>query len=326
MPQQIDVEKDPFLVLLTDALRAGPGSPEWREAVAKLKAGGTEADEYRLLIEAREALESGREYRSVRAGPGFTRKLLNNLDSEPETARRAFPLTGFIAGMAVLVIAAIVGVVIHELYRSGEVNPAPRGNVDELANRYLSNTLLATDFDNAIPPAWRTIGSLPVEADNGLKPAGAGVLPDSGYAGGGVVMSQPIAADQTFSVTVTLQIHTAGQGIIPQVFVANSSDFSSDRATAAQELVWELEGTEQKVVADGRVERQAKLPPRAQTLVIRMVLNKDLAIVDSGDDHHLWAGPNALGDGARYVGVRFIRTAGKPDADIRIQSVRVQKN
>ena len=68
---QLDFDSDAFLTLLTDALRAGPGSPQWHDALRTLRAGGIEhADEYRLLVAAREHLESGREYRSIRAGPG----------------------------------------------------------------------------------------------------------------------------------------------------------------------------------------------------------------------------------------------------------------
>jgi len=55
MPSQIDTN-DPFLILLTDALRAGPGSPQWHEAVSQLKLAGENVDEYKLLIEARESL------------------------------------------------------------------------------------------------------------------------------------------------------------------------------------------------------------------------------------------------------------------------------
>lgn len=322
-----DVENDPFLLLLTDALRAGPGSPEWRDAVGKLKSGGEQVDEYRLLIEAREALESGKDYRSVRAGPGFTRKLLSNLEADQsDSARRAFPLTGFIAGLAVLVIAAVVGIAIHELSSHAPVIPAPHGNVDELANTYLPTTVLATDFDSGIPAGWQKIGSLPVEADKGLVATKASVAENS-FLGGGLVLSDPISADQTFSVSVTLQIHGTGSGLIPQIFVANSPEFSSDRATAAQELVWELEDAEQKVVVGGRVERQAKLPNRTQSLTVRIILNKDLAIVEStdGDSHRLWSGPHTLGDQPRYLGVRFIRTGAKSDADVSVQSVRVQK-
>ena len=321
-----DVENDPFLLLLTDAC-AGPGSPEWRDAVAKLKSGDGQVDEYRLLIEAREALESGKDYRSVRAGPGFTRKLLSNLEADQsDSARRAFPLTGFIAGLAVLVIAAVVGIAIHELSSHAPVIATPHGNVDELANTYLPTTVLATDFDSGIPAGWRKIGSLPVEADKGLVATKA-TVPENGFLGGGIVLSDPIPADQTFSVSITLQIHSTGTGLIPQIFVANSPDFSSDRATAAQELVWELEGAEQKVVVGGRVEEQAKLPSRTQSLTVRIILNKDLAIVEStdGESHRLWSGPHTLGDQPRYFGVRFIRTGGKSDADVSIQSVRIQK-
>lgn len=323
-----DVENDPFLLLLTDALRAGPGSPEWREAVAKLKSGGEQVDEYRLLIEAREALESGKDYRSVRAGPGFTRKLLNNLESnEPAGDRRPFPLTGLIVGLSVLVIAVIVGIALHALSSHGPVNPAPQGTVEELANTYLPTTLLATDFDAAIPQGWKSIGSLPLEVNKGLV-ASKATVPENGFVGGGLVLSTPIPADQTFSVSVTLQIHGTGAGLIPQVFVANSADFSSDRATAPQELVWELEGSDQKVVVGGRVEKQAKLGGKVQSLTVRLILNKDLAIVESadGESRRLWSGPHTLGDQPRYVGVRFIRTGGKSGAEISFQSVRVQKS
>src|SRR3954463_2717514 len=80
------VETDPLFQLLTDALRAGPGSPEWHQAVAKVREGGVaapeHADEFRLLVAVREHLESGRDWRAVRAGPGFTRKLFERLDEE----------------------------------------------------------------------------------------------------------------------------------------------------------------------------------------------------------------------------------------------------
>lgn len=325
MPQQTDLEKDPFLVLLTDALRAGPGSPEWRDAVGKLKVSGEETDEYRILIEAREALESGKDYRSIRAGAGFTRKLLNNLEAErSEPSRRSLPLAGWIAVLAALVIAAVIGVAIYQLYPRGNQTSAPRVNVDELANTYLPTTVLSSSFESAIPSDWRQIGNLPVQADKGLSAARTGV-PENGYRGGGVVITTPLAADQTFSATVSLQIRATGEALIPQIFVANSPEFSLDRAIAAQELVWELEGNEQKVVVGGRVEKQLKLPPKTQTLTVRLILNKDLAVVES-DGTRIWAGPHALGDPARYVGIRFIRTSGESVANINFKSVQVHKN
>ena len=67
--QAID-DKDPLLVLLTEALRAGPGSPAWHQAISTLRADQPEMAEYKMLLTAREHLESGRRYRSVRAGSG----------------------------------------------------------------------------------------------------------------------------------------------------------------------------------------------------------------------------------------------------------------
>src|SRR2546423_13445125 len=85
MAEVLDAENDEFLKLLAEALRSGPGSPEWHEAVQKLRAGGAgraDADEYRLILQAREDLESGKGYRAVRAGPGFTKKVMEQVERE----------------------------------------------------------------------------------------------------------------------------------------------------------------------------------------------------------------------------------------------------
>lgn len=321
-----DLEKDPFLVLLTDALRAGPGSPEWRDAVAKLKTSGQNVDEYRLLIEAREALESGKEYRSVQAGSGFTRKLMTNLEQEPpgDTNRRPFPIAGFIAALAGLVILGLIALVVYKVVARNPVSPGTRSSIDDLQSTYFPNPVLAASFDDGIPAGWRTIGSLPVTADKGLRPGDAAV-PEGGYIGGGIVMTAPLAADQSFSAQITLEIKGTGDALIPQVFVSNSPDFSPDRATGPQELVWQLQANEEKVVVDGRVERQSPLPSHIQSLTIRFVLNKDLAIVES-DGKRLWSGPNSLGDQPRYLGVRFVRTNGKSTGDVSFQKIQVQKS
>lgn len=326
MPQPTDLEQDPFLVLLTDALRAGPGSPEWRDAVAKLKAADENVDEYRLLIEAREALESGKDYRSVRAGPGFTRKLMTNLDEERHAGagRRHFPLAGFIAAVAGLVILGAIALVVYKLVPRNPVNPGTRSSLDDLQSTYFPNQVLATHFEMGIPAGWRTIGSLPVTADKGLRPGDAAV-PDGGYIGGGIVMTAPLPADQPFSAQITLEVKSPGDALIPQIFVSNSSDFSPDRAIGQQELVWQLQGKEEKVVVGGRVERQSAVPGHTQTLTIRFILNKDLAIVES-DGNRLWAGSNGLRDQPRYLGVRFVRTDGKSTGDVSFQKIQVQKS
>src|SRR5258708_39311279 len=74
MPETVDLQSEQFMTLLTDALRSGPGSPEWHQAVKALRASNQNVDEYQLLYAARERLEAGEGCRSVRAGPGFTRQ------------------------------------------------------------------------------------------------------------------------------------------------------------------------------------------------------------------------------------------------------------
>src|SRR5436305_1878492 len=54
MPQEVDFESDALGKLLTDALRAGPGSPQWHEATLRLSDDtSAQAQEYKRLLEAR---------------------------------------------------------------------------------------------------------------------------------------------------------------------------------------------------------------------------------------------------------------------------------
>lgn len=318
MATQADIEKDPFLVLLTDALRSGPGSPEWRDAVAKLKSSGESVDEYRLLVEAREALESGKDYRSVRAGPGFTRKLLNNIDQEQSSGGKPFPVAGTIAVIAGLVILGGLALAIYQFYPRAANPGSSKAAIDELASTYFPTRLISATFQDALPQGWRKIGSLPVDVGAGLH-----VGESENPAGGGIVANDPVPADQAFSMQVTLKVVTPSPNLIPQIFVANSSDFSADRATSEHELVWQLEGSDQKVVVGGSVEKQLAAPPHSKELTVRIIVNRDLAIVEAGGQR-LWAGPHQLGDHPRYLGVRFIRPGGKPSGDISVQSIAVQ--
>src|SRR5687768_16255482 len=101
-------DSDPFFQLLTEALRAGPGSAQWGEAVTMRRYGGVEwADEYRLIIRSREDMEKGRDFRRVTAGPGFTRKVLEAVEQEGGRRRNGVPTTTLIAILAGLVILGV---------------------------------------------------------------------------------------------------------------------------------------------------------------------------------------------------------------------------
>jgi len=161
-----NVQADPMFQLLTDALRAGPGSPEWHQAVSKLRQGGVEhADEYKLLVAVREHLESGRDYRSIRAGPGFTRKLLEGLDkAEPVRRRDGPPVATMIAAVSGLVLLAVVAFVIVQLVKRGQVAPQP-GETTDLQHAYFPTVVAQATFDapgGAVPPGWKSIGELSI--------------------------------------------------------------------------------------------------------------------------------------------------------------------
>src|SRR5215211_3386908 len=182
---QANVETDPMFQLLTDALRAGPGSPEWHQAVTKLRAGGMEyGDEYQMLIEAREHLESGKEYRSVRAGAGFTRKLLDGIDKEEPPGGSTLgwlPTANLIAALSALAILAVLAVVVYKLWP--RETPGGGGpTITELESAFFPTQVAAATFDEppgtasgngADPPAgWASIGQLKLETTRpGLRPS-----------------------------------------------------------------------------------------------------------------------------------------------------------
>jgi len=323
MSQQIEVENDPFLILLTDALRAGPGSPQWHEAVSKLKENGENVDEYRLLVEARQALESGKDYRSIRAGAGFTRKVMEGLEQQPAQHKPRISLASLIALLAGVLVIAIIVIAVVALWPKQQGGQDAKA-IEELATTYFPTQALSADFTSGIPSGWGKIGALPVDAASGLRPSTHTAIP-SGYIGGGVVSDSSFAPDQPLDVETSVRLNQPTANLIAQVFVSDSSDFSSDRAVSfGNELVWQVEGAAQKVVAAGRVEHQSKIAAKGQTHTIRILLRGDLAVVEQ-DNRRIWAGHSGLGSKPRYVGVRFIRTGEKATDDVSVQSIKVLK-
>src|SRR5436190_15011609 len=180
----LDFASDQFLQLLTDALRAGPGSPEWHEAVEALRTNGiAEKNEYRLLISARENLEKGKKYRSVRAGPGFGRKLDDALDAEA-TGRKGAPTTSVVAIVSAGLLLAAAAVLLYLLFPGG----APTAAIEKLSTTYFVEPVLERGFDYSIAKDFDRIGSLNIETQRGLHPAGE----DQSVAlsGGGIVWTQ----------------------------------------------------------------------------------------------------------------------------------------
>ena len=332
MPRAANIESDPFFELLTDALRAGPGSPQWHQAVQRLRQSGNAipgGDEYRLLCDAREHLESGREYRSVRPGPGFTRRLFTELEGQDVSAG-GVPTANVVATVSALAILGVLALVTVLLIRGSGAKP-DRPQTD-LGTLYFPNDAASAAFADDIPAGWRTIGNLTLLTDEGLRPA---VMPMEvgDYIGGGVVTESPLPADKPFAVEAVVTIPATAGDYIAEVFVSDSPDFDERRATSPREVVWLLEGSSQKVMVAGRNEgRVEPVKGSAKPMTVRIVVDGSRALVETrpgeggaaGEATRLWTGAHGLDPSKpRYTGVRFIRGAGGSTDVASVRSVRV---
>src|SRR5687768_2980187 len=163
-------ESDPFFQLLTEALRAGPGSEQWDHAVAKLRDGGVEgADEYRLLVRAREDIELGRDFRKVTAGPGFTRKVLDAIEREG-SRKRSVPTATIIAVLSALVILAVIVTVIVMMSRGDAAKDPQQAAIERLEAASFPVAVASASFrgSQTLPGGWRLVGDLPLDFTEGL--------------------------------------------------------------------------------------------------------------------------------------------------------------
>jgi hypothetical protein len=330
MAESIDLQSEQFMTLLTDALRAGPGSPEWSQAVKLLRASDQNVDEYTLLYTAREHLESGKDYRSVRAGAGFTRKLMEGIDREK---RRGGPSSaGVIAIVAGVVIVGVIVAVAILLLKNPSNPPTPHGTGD-LESMIFGNRLMAASFpgakaaDAAGMDGWTKFGDLPLTIAGGeLRPTTQPTPGDANvYKAGGWVSGQSVAADQPIEIDATVRLAKPAddEGIV-QVFVSDEP-MTDANAAGGHALVWQLKGAESRTfLPDGQPKGAEKVPGR-RDMTVRIRLDKDQAIVDAADKR-LYAGPNLLSpEKGRYVGVRFLRHGGEKWDHLGVASVVVQK-
>jgi hypothetical protein len=325
MSEALGFETDEFLKLLTEALRAGPGSPQWHEVVTQLRAlDASETDEYRLLIRARERLESGREYRSVRAGPGFTRKVMEGVDrAAGERAR--MPSAALIAWLAAGVIVAVAIAVVAWLTRGA--SPAVE---QDLGSMYFSTTSISSDFSQGIPSEWRKFGLEPVVSAKG-KGLRSGFTKgrEKEYQGGGIVAAGGFEPGQSFAVEAAVRISKASPQVDLRLFVAQDAWLdSTSAATSRGEFVADLlDGQVSVFRPDGTLAGQQAAMGQGGDLVHLLIkMDRRNAIVEV-DGRRLYAGPHGLaGDKPRWPGIRFLATGSEKSLeDVVVQSVRVLK-
>jgi hypothetical protein len=351
MPETLDLQSDQFMTLLTDALRSGPGSPEWHQAVKALRAAPNDshADEYQLLYAARERLEAGKEYRSVRAGPGFSRKVMQGVDEEgqPATGLPAANIIALLAAGAILVVVIVIGISLLK----GSGNPQQQ-KVDELGNLIFGNKFLSATFMGGTgaagttakftaPAGWAHFGDLPLVAtkQGELRPTTEPTTPppstsaSATYRAGGLVTAAPMPAAQPLEVDVTLKVNrTADDGIV-QIFVSDEP-ITDDNAAGGHALVWQLTGAEARIfLANGQAApQQGEKVPSGRELQVKLALNRDTALAEitsgaTSPAKRQYAGPHALDpEKPRYAGVRFLRRAASDKWEhLGVVSITLQK-
>ena len=276
---EVQIESDPLFQLLTDALRAGPQSAEWSQAVARVReGGGAEADEYKLLLHARENLESGKEYKSVRAGTGFTRNLFGKIDEEKEAAKaKGLPTANLLAIGAGVVLLGVIAVIAFMVGRGGDGR-----TTEETLPALFPTSVVSTEFapDDA---AMTLSGEGAANAKGGLRPG------TDAFAAKSIDGRFEIEADVTLPPGAT-------ESPLVQVVVRGSG------ADSNSALSWQLLGTTQRVVVGDDPKYNGAASADGKTTV-RIVVGNTRAAVYS-NKQLLWSGDHGLPGGPKMPGVR----------------------
>ncbi len=322
MDQSLTIDSEPFQQMLAEALRAGPASPFWRQAVDALKAAGESGEELALLCKARERLESGRAYRSIRAGNGFTRKLMARIDDTDQTSGRGVSTASFITAMAAMVILSVVGGLAWMLFSPAQDT---EGKVD-LRSVYFVTTALSEDFNQMPGGDWQKLGSIPLVAQQGLRMQ----LPDpftQAIAGGGLLCPLELSPREPVTIETTIDPPGNKSRVFAELFVTDTPTFSSDRGVSARELMWQIDGARSRVaLPDGRGVATARVAATAdKPITVRILLSRDKAIIEQ-DGVVVWSGDHDLSqDKPRRFGVRLLARSNANPADVAIRSLRLLK-
>jgi len=322
MFETAEFETDEFLKLLTDALRAGPGSPEWREAVSRLRRiNPSEADEYRLLIAAREHLESGREYRSIRPGPGFTRKVMESI--QREASRAGMPAGNVLIILGATAVVAAIAVIALVLIRGS----AQQGTVADLLATEFRTTLVSADFAGGIGSEWKTFGVQPVvSAKNRSLRGGFYSAHEREYYGGGIHLNEALPADRAVLLEMTLRTARPASQVDVQLFFTQDLAFAGPKAATQHELVVDVCNGQVSVFRpDASLAGEPmKLAAGRDEATISVRMNARFVIVRC-QDRELYAGPHGLDpQRPRWPGVRFLTMGPEKGLDdVTVQSIRV---
>lgn len=319
MATETDIPAEPFFVLLTDALRAGPGSPEWRQAVATLRQEGFEGSDHALLIAVRQQLESGKDYRSIRAGQGFTRRLMERLDEEKLAPPRKIPIAGLLAICGLAVMGVIVMMTVINLIHQPLADLG--GLTAQLREQPFNRVMASASFDGALPAGWTMTGPLKLDTQAGLRVAQAPFTPD--FQPGAIVTAATTPVDESAAIEALVR-SVPLPGTIVQLYVADVPQNPGERPN---ELAWVLQNGKAGVVRPNGQFAAAPVPFKTDPdgALVRLAVGPEAVVVSAGD-HELFAGLHGLSiHRPRVFGIRFLSKGGKASPEPVVMSVRVIK-
>jgi hypothetical protein len=312
-------ESDPFLQLLTEALRAGPGSAQWGQAVATLRDGGVEgADEYRLLLRARENIELGRDFRKVTAGPGFTRKVLEAVEREG-TRRNGIPTATIVAILSGVVILGVIVTAIVIMSRGDAAKDPQQAAIERLEAASFPVAVASANFrgSQTVPGGWRLFGDLPLDFTKGLT-AGTVSKPATGpttqtqklFYLGGIVSTDPLSPDEGTALEAELVLPPeGGLQATSSLFVSDSQDVVTGMSSHAGEIAWIYRDGRAIISVNGRMTDSVSFGAPGSVVKVSIRLNDSTVIIDAGNQR-MYAGAHGLqASRPRYAGVTFLRAA-----------------
>ena len=300
-------DSDPFFQLLTEALRAGPGSTQWGEAVAKLRDGGVEgADEFRLIIRAREDLEKGRDFRRITAGPGFTRKVLEAVEQEGGRRHNGIPTATIIAVLAGLVVVAVV--VTGVVMMSGGGGPGTGAEQTAVAR-----------LEAASLPVSVASGSFPGPL-NGFElsqdVASTGPTQPTTRPMTKLLTTRPLDPAVPAAVEAEVLVPGGNEPRLISLFVTEAGDGGGP----AREIGVFYNDGRVSVDVGGRESDPVDLGSLG-TFRVSIRFDREVAIIEAGG-RRVYAGPHRLGDRPRHAGLRIVQPSGAAER-LRVKSIAV---
>jgi|GEM_PF-5838883 len=322
--------------LLTDALRAGPGSPQWVEALKRLHAAPSselaeaEVQEHELLMAARERLHQIRNVRSLRPSAELSEKILAAVAAEAHAETKAASRHGLrgwsgltlfaAAAMAIISVASLV----IEMYGLPDSRPA-----QVLHLRTGPNGPGWQVFESILPDGWRMTGPLRVKSEHGLQLAdGVKQIEQSG----GLLRVAPLVPTKPLDLQANIR-YVGGADIIPEVFLTDEETLDEGGAgDHGHEFVWTMVDDQPGIRLPNHIftaTDETISPGKAVAMNVRMkVMNGRATVVTNGVVHKekecTWTGMTFLSHEKPWrFGVRFVIRGTQHEEAVAFDSVRV---